>query len=106
MTERTTRYNRSGLLVRLDPERRARPTRLVVLVAVDEGAQVVGRGAVGSRRGGVLALVVRLGRTDRRPALELPLRAAALDEHRAVGLDRGRRAGEVDLAAGRRGHVL
>src|SRR3954451_3385991 len=106
MTERTTRYNRSGLLVRLDPERRAGPTRLVVAVTVDEGAQVVGRGAVGSRRGGVLPLAVRLGRTDGRPALELPLRAATLDEHLAVGLDRGRGASQVDLAARQRGHVL
>src|SRR3954447_8209600 len=106
VTERTTRYNRSGLVVRLDPKRRARPTRLVVAVTVDEGAEVVGRGAVGSRRGGVLALAVCLGRTDGGPALELPLRAAALDEHLAVGLDRGRGAGEMDLAARQGGHVL
>src|SRR4051794_3032864 len=86
VTERMTRRSPLGLLVRLDPVRRAGPARLVVAVTVDEGAQVVGRGAVGSRRGGVLALAVRLGRTDGRPALEVPLRAAALDEHLAVGL--------------------
>src|SRR5438309_9098514 len=95
-----------ALVLGVDPERRAGPARLVVLVAVDERAQVVGRRAVSGGGRGVDALVVGHGRPDGGPALELALRAASLDEHLAVCFDRGRRAGEVDLAALQCGHVL
>src|SRR3954447_21407920 len=89
------------LRLRVDPERRTGVAGRVDRSAGDVGAEVVGSAAGGGGRRRVRAVTVRLRLADVGPALEVTLGAAALDVHRAVGLHRCGRAGEVNLAGPR-----